>query len=253
MRSIATVASLLLTGSVAALAQEPTKVPTDSAAPRRATHADSAGAQKLEPIAIRAAARSRYATRLNTSGLKSPVLLGDIPQSVSIVSSQMIRDRGMQSMSDIARYMPGISVGQGEGNRDQLVLRGNSSTADFYVDGVRDDVQYYRDVYNVESVEALKGPNAMIFGRGGGGGVINRVMKQADFNLARDMSAEVGAYDHTRVSADLGLGLSASVATRLTSMYQSSGSFRDHVKLERYGVNPTRNLCPGPNPTLVVG
>ena len=79
------------------------------------------------------------------------------------------------------RYVPGITAHQGENNRDQVIIRGNSSSADFFVDGVRDDVQYYRDLYNLDRVEALKGPNAMIFGRGGGGGVVNRVTKEADF------------------------------------------------------------------------
>ena len=83
------------------------------------------------------------------------------------------------------RYVPGIGVHQGENNRDQVIIRGNSSSADFFVDGVRDDVQYYRDLYNLDRVEALKGPNAMIFGRGGGGGVVNRVTKEAAVHAAR--------------------------------------------------------------------
>ena len=81
--------------------------------------------------------------------------------------------------------MPGASYGSGEGNRDQIVLRGNSSTADFFVDGVRDDVQYFRDFYNVDRVEVLKGPNAMIFGRGGGGGIVNRVLKRPSLSAVR--------------------------------------------------------------------
>ena len=64
-----------------------------------------------------------------------------------------------------------MTTHQGENNRDQVIIRGNSSSADFFVNGVRDDVQYYRDLYNLDRVEALKGPNAMIFGRGGAGGV----------------------------------------------------------------------------------
>ena len=75
---------------------------------------------------------------------------------------------------------PARRSGSGEGNRDQIVLRGNNSTADFFVDGVRDDVQYFRDFYNVDRVEVLKGPNAMIFGRGGGGGIVNRVHQALD-------------------------------------------------------------------------
>ena len=66
----------------------------------------------------------------------------------------------MSSVGDVVHYVPGITSHQGENNRDQVVIRGNSSSADFYVNGVRDDVQYYRDLYNLERVEALKGPNA---------------------------------------------------------------------------------------------
>ncbi|MDT9702321.1 TonB-dependent receptor plug domain-containing protein, partial [Streptomyces sp. P17] len=96
------------------------------------------------------------------------------------------------SMADVVRYVPGVSSHQGENNRDQLIIRGNSTSADFFVNGVRDDVQYYRDLYNLESVEALKGPNAMIFGRGGGGGVINRVTKEAGYTPLREVTIQGG-------------------------------------------------------------
>ena len=85
----------------------------------------------------------------------------------------------MTSVADVMRYVPGVTTHQGENNRDQVIIRGNSSSADFFVNGVRDDVQYYRDLYNLDRVEALKGPNALMFGRGGAGGVINRVVKEA--------------------------------------------------------------------------
>ncbi len=79
-----------------------------------------------------------------------------------------------------------------------------SSTSDFYVDGLRDDVQYYRDLYNVERVEALKGPNAMIFGRGGAGGVINRSTRQADWSRVREATLQAGSSDNRRATFDLG-------------------------------------------------
>ena len=82
-------------------------------------------------------------------------------------------------MAEIADYVPGIDAGQGEGHRDDILFRGQKSTADFFVDGVRDDVQYYRPLYNVEQVEVLKGADALFFGRGGTGGLINRVSKKA--------------------------------------------------------------------------
>ena len=58
----------------------------------------------------------------------------------------------MMSMGDVMRYVPGVQVHQGENNRDQIIMRGNSSSADFFVDGVRDDVQYYRDLYNLSRI-----------------------------------------------------------------------------------------------------
>ena len=112
--------------------------------------------------------------------------------------------------------MPGVGIAQGEGNRDTPILRGNSSTSDFFVDGVRDDVQYFRDVYNVDRVEALKGPNAMIFGRGGVGGVINRVTRQADWGQSREASLQFGSWDNKRFTADVGRGLNETVAVRAT-------------------------------------
>ncbi|WP_257387843.1 hypothetical protein [Tahibacter caeni] len=73
----------------------------------------------------------------------------------------------------------------------------------FLRDGLRDDVQYFRDFYNVERVEGLKGPNAMIFGRGGSGGLINRVTKQADWNDAGNVSVLFGSWGNRRTTADL--------------------------------------------------
>ena len=115
----------------------------------------------------------------NTSALKMPVPLIDVPQSLSIIDSETIKQRGFSEMGDIVRYTPGINTSQGEGHRDAIVFRGVRSTADFFLDGVRDDVQYYRPLYNLEQVEILRGPNALLFGRGGTGGAVNRVTKKA--------------------------------------------------------------------------
>ncbi len=143
---------------------------------------------------VRVAAPARYNVPAVSSATRTPTPLRDVPQSVSIVSRELIADQRMTSMSDVVRYMPGVGIAQGEGNRDTPILRGNSSTSDFFVDGVRDDAQYFRDVYNVERVEALKGPNAMVFGRGGVGGVINRVTRQADWMPAREASVQFGSW-----------------------------------------------------------
>ena len=83
-----------------------------------------------------------------------------------------------------------------------------ASTADFFVNGVRDDGQIFRDLYNSERVEILEGRSAMVFGRGGAGGVVNRVTKQADFSTVRETTVEYGSFDHKRAIFDVGQGLS---------------------------------------------
>jgi len=184
------------------------------------------------------------------SATRTPTPLRDVPQSVSVVTSALIADQRMSSMADVVRFMPGVGMAQGEGNRDTPILRGNSSTSDFFIDGVRDDVQYFRDVYNLERVEALKGPNAMIFGRGGGGGVINRVTRQAEWGASSELSAQLGSFDNRRLTGDIARGLNDAVAVRVTGMYENSDSYRSGVGVERYGVQPSVAFRIGPGTML---
>ncbi len=174
----------------------------------------------------------------------------DIPQSITFVSQQQIKDQMMVSVADVVQYVPGITAHQGENNRDQLVIRGNSTSADFFLDGVRDDVQYYRDLYNLERVEALKGPNAMIFGRGGGGGVVNRVTKEAQFTPLREVTFLGGSFGERRLTGDFDQPLSRRIALRFNGMYEGSDSFRKYVDRSRFGVNPTLTFAATPNTTF---
>ncbi|HBB86738.1 MAG TPA: TonB-dependent siderophore receptor [Blastocatellia bacterium] len=180
-----------------------------------------------------------------SSATKTLTPLRDLPQSVSVVSREVIKNQSMQSMADVVRYVPGVTAIQGENNRDQVVIRGNSSSADFFVDGVRDDVQYYRDLYNLDRVEALKGPNAMIFGRGGGGGVINRVTKQAGFGSLGELTFQGGSFGNRRLAGDFDRPFNDRIAFRFNGMYENSGSFREHVALERFGINPKLTIVAG--------
>ena len=186
-----------------------------------------------------------YQVQAVGSATKTLTPLRDVPQSVTVIPQELIKDQMMMSIGDVVRYVPGITAIQGENNRDQLVIRGNSTSADFFVDGVRDDVQYYRDLYNLDRVEALKGPNAMMFGRGGGGGVVNRVTKEAGFVPLREITLLGGSYGNKRITADLDQPLGGKVALRFNAMYENSGSFRDHVNLQRHGINPTLTFTPG--------
>ncbi len=192
-----------------------------------------------------------YLASATTSATKTLTALVDVPQAITVITSEQIHDQLMMSIADVVRYVPGVSVHQGENNRDQLIIRGNSTSADFFVNGVRDDVQYYRDLYNLENVEVLKGPNALIFGRGGAGGVVNRVTKQATGSVA-ELNLQLGSWRNKRASGDFGQTLGKHAAYRLNAFYEDSDSFRQFVGLNRYGLSPTLTLSPGPRTRLVI-
>lgn len=210
-----------------------------------AVAADDSAADGPGDEIVVTAARDSYAPPETATATRTATPLRDVPQSVGIVSRQLIEDGALLSMADVVRFVPGVTIGQGEGHRDQPTLRGNNSTADFFVDGVRDDAQYFRDLYNSERVEVLKGPNAMIFGRGGGGGVINRVTKRAAGTAGREVSISAGSFDSVRGTSDLDFAIGDGLFGRLNNVYERGETFRDGVDLRRYGVNPTLGWAPG--------
>lgn len=195
----------------------------------------------------------KYKTDSSSTATKTNTLLRDTPQAISVISEELVKDQSMQNMADVVRYVPGVQMAQGEGHRDAPILRGNSSTADFFINGIRDDVQYLRDLYNVRRVEVLKGPSGMIFGRGGSGGLINRVTKQADWSAGKSVDLTLGSYDQKRLTTDLNQVVSEQVAVRLTGMYEDAGSFRDYTELTRKAVNPTLSYQPNERTLVMVG
>lgn len=194
--------------------------------------------QNVERIQVVGQAQS-YTVDQSSTATKTPTALKDIPQAISVITEELIDDQAMQNMSDVVRYVPGVQMQQGEGHRDAPVLRGNTSTADFFLNGVRDDVQYFRDLYNVKRVEVLKGPSGMIFGRGGAGGLINRVTKQANWTDGHALDLALGSWQQQRASADLNHAVNDSVAARVTALYEDSEGFRDYMELKRQAINPT--------------
>jgi catecholate siderophore receptor len=208
-----------------------------------AADASADGADQREIVVT--GQRLEYGVRATSTATKTNIPIRNIPQALTTISSGQIADQQLRSISDLMNFVPGASYNSGEGNRDTIVLRGNSSTADFFIDGVRDDVQFFRDFYNVDRVEVLKGPNAMIFGRGGGGGIVNRVLKKPSLNPYRSFTASSDGWGGMRFTGDLDQPLSGNIGVRLNALYEGSGSFRRHVDLKRYGINPTAALLIG--------
>ena len=193
-----------------------------------------------------------YNAKKSSTSTRTETELRDTPQSITVIPQDLIQDQSIQSISQAVQYVPGVQSAQGEGNRDQLILRGNNTTSDFFLDGLRDDVQTYRDLYNTDRLEVLKGPNGMAFGRGGAGGAINRVTKQAGWDPVAELIASYGAYDYKRISGDYGQALNDEIAFRINAIYEDSGSYRDGVDIERFGITPTVTIKPSDKTTIVL-
>ena len=182
-----------------------------------------------------------YADQVNA--IKTPVPILDVPQIVSIVTDDDIRKQGFRGIGDIIRYIPGVNTSQGEGHRDSVVFRGVRSTADFFQDGIRDDVQYYRSLYNVEQVEILRGPNALLFGRGGTGGVINRVSKKAVLNdMFGAVDFGVDSFGANDLTLDYNVLSGDNSALRFMMHSDTLENHRDHYDGQRTGINPALKL-----------
>lgn len=199
----------------------------------------SASAEYVETITV----EGQYLSVNESNSVKTPTPIIDVPQSLSIMTADEITLRGITSIGEIIDYTPGVNTSQGEGHRDAIVFRGIRSTADFYLDGNRDDVQYYRSLYNIEQVEILRGPNALLFGRGGTGGILNRVSKKAEFSQEfTGFQTSLNSFGGYNVQVDKNLSSSSESAIRINAMYEHLENHRDFYDGDRYGFNPTARI-----------
>ncbi|PKB14741.1 catecholate siderophore receptor [Novosphingobium kunmingense] len=220
-----------------------------------ATMANTATLAEMEsgqaPIIVNGQREGYAIDDVDATKTGTPLL--DTPQSVTTIGREQLNDQAVEALNDALRYVPGVVLGQGEGHRDQIVLRGQSSTADFFLDGLRDDAQYYRPLFNTERVEVLKGANALLFGRGGGGGIINRVSKSAGFEAdAVGLSGGVDTFGAWSVAADANLVMNDTLALRLNGTYEELANHRDVYEGEFIGVAPTLGARLGEATTLTL-
>ncbi|MFY9476905.1 MAG: TonB-dependent siderophore receptor [Aquabacterium sp.] len=213
----------------------------------------SGSGNALPPITVTGTADAPYTAKKTITATKTDTPLIDTPQSISVVTKEQIQDQSSQGLAEALRYIPGVGFAQGEGNRETPIFRGVSTTGDFYIDGMRDDMQYYRDLYNIESVEVFRGPNAMVFGRGASGGLINRVSKAPGWTPHYSGSLTLGSDSNKRITADLNQPLTEDLAFRLNALYEDSDSYRDGVNLQRQGINPTLAWKLAPKTLVTLG
>ncbi|MFC3376973.1 TonB-dependent receptor [Rugamonas sp. CCM 8940] len=186
------------------------------------------------------------------SATKTEAPLRDIPQTVNVVPKELLRDQAARSMQDVLKAVPGVGLSTGDGQRDQVTIRGFSAIADQFVDGMRDDSMYFRDLSNIEQIEVVKGPASVLFGRGSSGGLINRVSKKPGIDLS-EVSIQAGSNQQKRAEFDLARRLpEQAMALRVTGAVEDSGSYRDQQFLQRETLAPSLQFKLGAATTLLL-
>jgi catecholate siderophore receptor len=217
-----------------------------------------AQAQDAELPAVKATASSTrraadYNPSVSTSATKGVAELRDVPQTVNVVNSGLMKDQGASSLADALRNVPGLTLNLGDGQRDQFVIRGFSAIGDNFLDGVRDDALYYRDLSNIERIEVIKGPAAVLYGRGSSGGIINRVSKLPTQRALREVGVQVGSNGQRRATLDLGGALGdGEHRFRLTGAVEDSETFRDASFLKRTALAPSVDFKLGSDTRLLL-
>lgn len=179
-----------------------------------------------------------YAPATTQTGLKINAALRDVPQTVNVVTAELMRDQAAHTLQDVMKNIPGVGLAAGDGQRDAFVIRGFNALFDNLLDGVRDDPQYFRDLYNIERIEVVKGPAAVLYGRGSSGGLVNRVTRKPGYTPSAEIGVTVGSYGQRRTEFGLNQPLGDTLAMRLDGAVEDSDSFRDN------GYAKTKALAP---------
>lgn len=155
-----------------------------------------------------------------------------VPQAIDSVKTESLRSYGTNDLGQALSGIPNVSSGA-DTRFDSLRIRGFEASNDFYLDGIRDDSQYVRDLHNIERIEVLKGPAAVLYGRGGQGGIVNRVSKLPTAGHKSSIEAQGGSNDLRSLYADLSTDPTDTISLRLNMGNQDNNSFRDGVSGNR--------------------
>ena len=193
-----------------------------------------------------------YNPSVARSATKIEAPLRDIPQTVNVVPQSVLRDQGARSMQDVMKAIPGVGLSHGDGQRDQVTIRSFSAISDQFIDGLRDDALYFRDLSNIEQVEVVKGPASVLYGRGSSGGLINRITKKPGIDR-NEVTLQVGSWNQRRGEFDLAHTFNdKGLAIRLTGAVERADGYRDQQFLEREALAPSVAIKLGDDTRLLI-
>lgn len=218
------------------------------------SEATEPGPVVLPEVTVKGARRPAFKSDTATTGSKTEIPIRDIPQSISVVRKEIIESQNAFSLRDALKNVSGLTIAAGEGGRtgDSITLRGFAANSDTYLDGVKDNGQYFRDTFFLERVEVLKGASSILFGRGSTGGVINEISKMPLPETLASGEFTYGSFDFKRATLDVGAAPLENLAVRLNGLYQDADSFRDFNFTDRWGLAPSVKVNVTPDTDLTL-
>ncbi|MBA4226499.1 MAG: TonB-dependent siderophore receptor [Hyphomonas sp.] len=212
-----------------------------------AAHADPDEARNTEPEKREETVVVEGESLYIVPRVSSPKLTQELvntPQTITVISGQLIADQGAVSLMEALRNTPGITMQLGEnGNTssgDTFSMRGFSSQGSVFQDGIRDLGAVTRDSFNLQQIEVAKGPAGSDIGRGASSGYINQVSKTPEADDFTTLNAGATSEGGVRVTGDANKMLGETTGVRLNVMVQDMPvPGRNEVKNAGYGIAPS--------------
>lgn len=207
----------------------------------------------LNPLVVYGDETNSFLVPSASSATKNDIPLLDLPQTVNVVPRDLFALQGARSIEDALLNIAGVSPSVGDGQRDQVYIRGFSAQYDQYLDGVRDEAMYFRDLSNIDRVEVLEGPSAVLYGHGSAGGLVDRISRLPTATAIGSFDVTYGSWDQRRAELDAGGPLGFGGLTyRFDAAGEDSGGFRNQYFLQRYHVSPTAAWQATPDTRVLV-
>lgn len=242
-RALQTTSPGVLAAVLAAAALAPTAAAAQGSSPEN---------EPLELGPLRVEDQNQMPLRQESGIARLPGTVQDIPQTINVIPRIVLEQQAVTTLDQALRNVPGITLGVGEGggafNGDQFRIRGFDAKDDIYVDGLRDFGVYTRDSFNYESIEVLKGPSGLLFGRGTTGGGINTQSKTPMLDRFIAGTGSLGTGDFRRFVGDVNMPIGDTSAFRVNLMAHGQDAVgRDLVKADRWGAAGALGLGLGTN------
>jgi catecholate siderophore receptor len=199
--------------------------------------------QQLQEVKVVGTAERLIQAPVKSANDKLTAPLLDTPKSVTVIPAEIISQTGAVSLTDALRTVPGITIGAGEGGNpvgDNLFIRGYNAQTDTYIDGIRDTGSQSREIFALEQIEVVKGPNSAYGGRSSAGGGVNLISKTPKAEDFTNATVGLGSAKYRRATADVNRVISDDVAVRLNVMaHDAHVAGRDYINGDRWGIAPS--------------